>query len=337
MGIQGICCFRLRCDCGRLSGTQKDIGHYACCRVVAQAGTDLSCSIWTPGFNKLADAVQQGLVPEALSDQAAERLYTARFQLGMFDPQGSNPLDKTAFADAASPEHRQSSLKAAEESIVLLKNSGALPLKSAPGHIAVMGPTADMLPFDSGQLCRNAGAPGHAAGANGRSSRVAKFFMRRVRAGCGLCGAGAAYGFRHEEGIEDRVFCDARLDGTSGGRDKGARCANRLGKCEAGAADRRRSTIRCAGRARSRLRPPATTCSTLEPADSFPYFPNETYRLVMDGKVLGEGSLRKQSTRGDGQLQGCERCFADGAAADGLSQPAVDCGMTLATRNRIRL
>ena len=28
---------------------------------------------------------------------------------------------------------------------MLLKNNGALPLKSAPGHIAVIGPTADQL------------------------------------------------------------------------------------------------------------------------------------------------------------------------------------------------
>ena len=36
----------------------------------------------------------KGLVSEDLVTQAAERLYTARFQLGMFDPLGSNPLDR---------------------------------------------------------------------------------------------------------------------------------------------------------------------------------------------------------------------------------------------------
>ena len=29
---------------------------------------------------------------------------------------------------------------------MLLKNNGVLPLKAAPGHIAVIGPTADLLP-----------------------------------------------------------------------------------------------------------------------------------------------------------------------------------------------
>jgi beta-glucosidase len=32
---------------------------------------------------------------------------------------------------------------------------------------------------------------------------------------------------------------------------------------------------------------------TVEPGDSFPYSPVENYRLVLDGKVLGEGSLRQ--------------------------------------------
>ena len=32
---------------------------------------------------------------------------------------------------------------------------------------------------------------------------------------------------------------------------------------------------------------------SLDSGDSFPYFPKESYRLVIDGKVLGEGSLRQ--------------------------------------------
>src|SRR6202453_5135081 len=67
-------------DCGAIvdvnQGHKKtpDITHSAALAI--QAGTDLSCSIWTPGFNTLADAVHQGLVSEDLITQAAERLYT---------------------------------------------------------------------------------------------------------------------------------------------------------------------------------------------------------------------------------------------------------------------
>ena len=41
-----------------------------------------------------------------LVTQAAERLYTARFQLGLFDPQGSSPLDKIPYSDTASEKNR---------------------------------------------------------------------------------------------------------------------------------------------------------------------------------------------------------------------------------------
>jgi hypothetical protein len=52
----------------------------------------------------------------------------------------------------------QTALKAAQESIVLLKNDGALPLKSARAHIAVIGPTADLLPSILG---KSVGTPVH--------------------------------------------------------------------------------------------------------------------------------------------------------------------------------
>ena len=122
-------------DCGAIvdvnQGHKKtpDIKHSAA--LALQAGTDLSCSIWTPGFNTLADAVRKGLVTEDLVTQAAERLYTARFQLGIFDPPRLHSLDRIPFSSVASDANRQTSLKAAEESIVLLKNNGALPLKCA--------------------------------------------------------------------------------------------------------------------------------------------------------------------------------------------------------------
>src|SRR6202789_4318069 len=137
-------------DCGAIvdvnQGHKKtpDITHSAALSI--EAGTDLSCSIWTPGFNTLADAVHQGLVSEDLITQAAERLYTARFQLGLFDPQGVNPLDRIPFTEVGSDPNRRSPLKAAEESIVLLKNNGVLPLKREVKKIAVIGPTADLLP-----------------------------------------------------------------------------------------------------------------------------------------------------------------------------------------------
>ncbi|NYF77790.1 glycoside hydrolase family 3 C-terminal domain-containing protein [Granulicella arctica] len=120
-----------------------DILHAAAISI--KAGTDLSCSIWSPGFNTLADAVRQGVVSEDLLTRSAERLYTARYQLGLLGGPGSSPYDTIPFSENASEPHREVALKAAEESMVLLKNNGALPLRKSLHSIAVVGPTADLL------------------------------------------------------------------------------------------------------------------------------------------------------------------------------------------------
>jgi beta-glucosidase len=121
-----------------------------------QAGTDLSCNLWSPGFHHLAEAVREGLVSEELVTRAVERLYTARFELGMFDPPESGAYDRLRFSDIEAKD-RAVALKAAEESLVLLKNDGTLPLKSSM-RIAVVGPNADQLASILGNY---AGTPLH--------------------------------------------------------------------------------------------------------------------------------------------------------------------------------
>ena len=69
---------------------------------------------------------------------------TARFRLGMFDPPEMVPFARIPFSENDSPAHRALSLKAARESIVLLKNEhNALPLKKDLKTISVIGPGAD--------------------------------------------------------------------------------------------------------------------------------------------------------------------------------------------------
>lgn len=136
-------------DCGAIVDVTEghkdapDILHAAA--VSLQSGTDLSCSIWSPGFNTLAKAVRDGVVSEALVTAAAERLFTARAELGLLDAPGTNAYSKIPTSEIASPRHREIALKAAEESIVLLKNNGILPLAKAPASIAIVGPTAALL------------------------------------------------------------------------------------------------------------------------------------------------------------------------------------------------
>ena len=112
-----------------------------------KAGTDLECGYGKgQAYPALVQAVQQKLITEAELDIALTRLFRARFELGMFDPPSSYTYGRIPFSEVNSPEHRQLSLKAARESMVLLKNADhALPLKAGIASIAVVGPTAELV------------------------------------------------------------------------------------------------------------------------------------------------------------------------------------------------
>lgn len=111
--------------------------------VAVKAGTDLSCG---REYASLVGAVKTGLISEAEIDRSVKRLLTARFRLGMFDPPEMVPYARIPFSVNDSPAHRELALKAARESIVLLKNeNNFLPLKKDLKTIAVIGPNADTL------------------------------------------------------------------------------------------------------------------------------------------------------------------------------------------------
>jgi len=109
--------------------------------LAVKRGTDLECG---DSYKALVNAVKQGLISEAEIDRALKRLFEARFRLGMFDPPEMVPYAQIPFSQNDSPEHRQLSLDAARESIILLKNeNNALPLRKDLKSIAVIGPNAD--------------------------------------------------------------------------------------------------------------------------------------------------------------------------------------------------
>ncbi|MFB9276923.1 glycoside hydrolase family 3 C-terminal domain-containing protein [Cohnella cellulosilytica] len=104
-------------------------------------GCDLNCGSL---FLFLLDAVKEGLVAEATIDQAVVRLYTTRMKLGLFDAPQQVPFSSIGYAEVDSPAMQALNRKAAQESLVLLKNDGLLPLdKSRIATIGVIGPNAD--------------------------------------------------------------------------------------------------------------------------------------------------------------------------------------------------
>ncbi|MEU1663959.1 glycoside hydrolase family 3 C-terminal domain-containing protein [Streptomyces sparsogenes] len=94
---------------------------------------------------RLREALERGLIDEADIDRAARRHLHIRFRLGEFDPE-LDPYANIGPEVVDCPEHRALALRAATESVVLLKNDGLLPLQAErTPRVAVIGPLADTL------------------------------------------------------------------------------------------------------------------------------------------------------------------------------------------------
>jgi len=106
-----------------------------------RAGVDNHCMGYS---GAVIPAIKQGLLTESELDTAVARLLRARFRLGMFDADSSNPYSSISPKVINSDKHRQFALELARQSIVLLKNkNGILPLSKRIKTIAVIGPNAD--------------------------------------------------------------------------------------------------------------------------------------------------------------------------------------------------
>jgi len=98
-------------------------------------------------YKPYLDAFKQGLLKQTEIDTALVRLFTARMKLGMFDPPEAVPYSRIDEKQLDTPEHRALARAIANESMVLLKNDGTLPLKPGPLKIALIGPLADQTKY----------------------------------------------------------------------------------------------------------------------------------------------------------------------------------------------
>jgi len=90
----------------------------------------------------LIESVEEGQVPMALIDRAVRRILRQKFRLGLFENPYVDPERAEKVVHNAG--HQELALRAARESLVLLKNdNNVLPLDKNIKSLAVIGPNAD--------------------------------------------------------------------------------------------------------------------------------------------------------------------------------------------------
>ena len=111
-------------------------------RIAINAGIDMSMDPYSVEFCiLLKELVNEGKVPMTRIDDAVRRILRAKYRLGLFDEPNTGGK---GFEKFGSEEFAQASLKAAEESEILLKNEGILPLAKGK-KILLTGPNANQM------------------------------------------------------------------------------------------------------------------------------------------------------------------------------------------------
>ncbi|MEL1252981.1 glycoside hydrolase family 3 C-terminal domain-containing protein [Flavobacterium sp. DGU38] len=132
-------------DCGAVTDIWK---HHKITSDAATAsalavkeGLDLECG---SSYKSLKEALDRKLLTEADIDITLKRLFTARFKLGMFDPEEIVPYAQIPYSANNNSAHDYLARVASQKSIVLLKNQNqTLPLSKNIKTIAVIGPNAN--------------------------------------------------------------------------------------------------------------------------------------------------------------------------------------------------
>ncbi|PXY42159.1 glucan 1,4-alpha-glucosidase [Flavobacterium cheongpyeongense] len=132
-------------DCGAVTDIWKyhkiTSDEASASALAVKEGLDLECG---SSFKSLKEALDRKLLTESDIDTTLKRLFTARFKLGMFDPEEIVPYAQIPYSVNNNPAHEWLARVASQKSIVLLKNQNqTLPLSKNIKTIAVIGPNAN--------------------------------------------------------------------------------------------------------------------------------------------------------------------------------------------------
>ena len=107
-----------------------------------KAGVDIE--MMTPHYvHHLKNLIEEGKVDEKILDESVLRILQLKKDLGLFENPYRGADEELEAKLILCDEHRESVRKAAEKSMVLLKNEGVLPLNKDIKKVAVIGPFAD--------------------------------------------------------------------------------------------------------------------------------------------------------------------------------------------------
>ena len=114
----------------------------------AEAGVDIDMMTGIYCEN-LCRLVREGKISEDLIDESCMRILELKNKLGLFENPYKDADAEKEKAYNLCPEHRALAKKAAEESFVLLKNDGILPI-SQDADVVVIGALAEQMRFQGG-------------------------------------------------------------------------------------------------------------------------------------------------------------------------------------------
>ncbi|MFN2429043.1 MAG: glycoside hydrolase family 3 N-terminal domain-containing protein [Cryomorphaceae bacterium] len=121
-------------------------------KLAVNSGLDMCMAPYDAGFAQLlVELVNEGEVKESRVDDAVRRILQVKFDLGLFDEVLTDPQDYPKFGSEAFAD---ASLKAAEESITLLKNTGNILPLAKDQRVFVTGVAGNSLNYLNGAWSR---------------------------------------------------------------------------------------------------------------------------------------------------------------------------------------